>query len=353
MRRRALTLIETLVVAGIVVVLIALLLPAVQSARESARRTQCVNNLRQIGLAIAGYHDSHGCFPLGRVTNFASLATFQQTFLSGAAPSNASTQETAWAALLLAFLEQGTLAEAFNHDLGVFGRVDMSPPYLLSGVNANQTVIGASIAQFLCPSDRDRRYDFDPQRLFLAQDGGEVLRAARGNYAACWGNTNWEQSSDLDGDAWPEPNASFRVSAFGVRRVDRKDVTDGLSATLLLAEVIQGAPRDFRGLLCYPAPGTNIFQSRLPPNGRKDHYQTFPWADGDVLPFGPMCVSEPPLLPCHASDTIETTYAGARSRHSGGVHGLFGDGGVRFIADQIEPLAWIRLGGINDGVDGP
>src|SRR5947209_4068194 len=112
MGRRAFTLIELLVVIAIIAVLIALLLPAVQAAREAARRSQCVNNLKQLGLAMHNYHDTMGSFPIGAM-GVRSLVS-GGIYPGGTAIANA---RRTWAWLLLPYLEQGAMANAINFSL--------------------------------------------------------------------------------------------------------------------------------------------------------------------------------------------------------------------------------------------
>ena len=110
--RRAFTLIELLVVIAIIAVLIALLLPAVQAAREAARRAQCVNNLKQLGLAMHNYHDVNNGLPPGRIW---------QAGLNGCGYNFFQCQDTSWFVLMLPQFEQGNLANAFNYSLGAGG----------------------------------------------------------------------------------------------------------------------------------------------------------------------------------------------------------------------------------------
>jgi prepilin-type N-terminal cleavage/methylation domain-containing protein len=106
-RRRGFTLIELLVVIAIIAVLIALLLPAVQAAREAARRVQCVNNMKQLGLALHNYHDVNNALPPGRIWSGSGFPTI----FSGQ-------QNTTWFCLMLPMFEQGVLANAYNYSLG-------------------------------------------------------------------------------------------------------------------------------------------------------------------------------------------------------------------------------------------
>ncbi len=132
MRRRAFTLIELLVVIAIIAVLIALLLPAVQAAREAARRAQCVNNLKQIGLAWHNYHSGNDCFPPGEMC----------------AP-NLSTNRTFWTCFILPYLELGALGNAYNFDYSV--NTSAGPGGSYGPVNS--TVTQAKINAYLCPDD--------------------------------------------------------------------------------------------------------------------------------------------------------------------------------------------------------
>jgi prepilin-type N-terminal cleavage/methylation domain-containing protein len=129
--RRGFTLIELLVVIAIIAVLIALLLPAVQQAREAARRSQCVNNLKQIGLAIISYHDTIGVIPCGGLAE------------------TATTNDYSWRALILPQMEQGALYNAINFSLpvgGSGGQVNANP-------KSGYTIWLTTIKTFLCPSD--------------------------------------------------------------------------------------------------------------------------------------------------------------------------------------------------------
>ena len=131
-RRDGFTLIEVMVVIAVITVMISLLLPAVQQARETARRGQCVNNLHQFGLALHNYHDTHSVLPPGTITKFPSPKNGLAVLwgMNGFLDPNQATPETSWSLMLLPFLEQANLYTDFNKDVGVFGYVNMQPPYL-------------------------------------------------------------------------------------------------------------------------------------------------------------------------------------------------------------------------------
>src|SRR3954454_15244551 len=150
-RPHGFTLIELLVVIAIIAVLIALLLPAVQAAREAARRSQCINNLKQLGLGMHNHHDTIGTFPFG-------------TFNSPA---------QAWSFQVLPFLEQGAMSNALNLNATFFDGV-------------NSTVTQTTIAVFLCPSD--------PGGGTSITVSGQPSRK-KGNYVVNWGNSHYDQGN--------------------------------------------------------------------------------------------------------------------------------------------------------------
>jgi prepilin-type N-terminal cleavage/methylation domain-containing protein/prepilin-type processing-associated H-X9-DG protein len=196
-QRRAFTLIELLVVIAIIGVLIALLLPAVQAAREAARRTQCMNHLKQVGIALHNYHDGHNALPPGYI--------YQPGYKSGG---------FGWGTSILPFMEQEPLFHATN-----FSR----PAWSLE----NSTVCITTVSNYLCPSD-DTSHD-----NFLEREG---FRYAMGSYVANFGPGN------MDSDPEDRRGLFSRNS-----RIRLSDVRDGLSQTLAFGERHNGEFRTVIG----------------------------------------------------------------------------------------------------------
>ncbi len=329
-KRRAFTLIELLVVIAIIAVLIALLLPAVQAAREAARRAQCVNNLKQLGLAMHNYHDVNNGLPPGRIW---------QNGLNGCGYNFFQCQDTSWFILMLPQFEQSTLANAFNYSLGVGGPLAPLP----QGFFANSTVTATKLSVFQCPSDRSQSFQITP-----AYAGGVLSGpiASKGNYVVAWGNTQWDQTDIVNSTGVPVP---FLKSAFGHDgRISFATITDGLSNTIFMAEILQGAQYDIRGVVWQSIAGGSHFMSRFTPNKTRDFYGIS--NVGDALNQVIFCVSEPVLgLPCIGGIGDRRAFAGPRSHHPGGINTLMGDGSVRFMKDSVNNATWVGLNSIGGG----
>jgi prepilin-type N-terminal cleavage/methylation domain-containing protein/prepilin-type processing-associated H-X9-DG protein len=313
MRHRGFTLIELLVVIAIIAVLIALLLPAVQAAREAARRTQCVNNLKQFGIAMHNYHDSIGSFPIG-VTGFRSPTGYGTL---GTAANNRRT----WAWLILPYLEQGTAYGAINFNLG------FNAPN-----HCQDTVLRMLPAMYVCPSD--------PNGGMFDVGSYPVKKV---NYVVNWGSTHYDQdrvaTTNPFGPPQAPPSQTVPVAFLGAPfTIDRsygvRDITDGSSNTLLMSEVRVGVPdvannkQDRRGAVFNDDWNGAMFNGYTTPN------TTVPdWAQGACLNLfrNPPCESKSP------------TFNAPRSYHSGGVNALLADGSVKFFKDSINPQTWRSL----------
>src|SRR5262249_52047687 len=205
--RRGFTLIELLVVIAIIAVLIALLLPAVQSAREAARRAQCINNLKQIGLGMHNYHSTHGTFPLGGTVNWSRYGY------------NANWGTWSAAALLLGYMEGQPLYNAANFNWVCCWT---------QGWNINSTVTTNIINTFICPSDG----------LSPVPTQNDIWTGMTNNYHASAGaSTDFGQASGLFAEFSPTVNGvSFGAPAYGVQAC-----TDGTSNTIAFGESLVGS----------------------------------------------------------------------------------------------------------------
>jgi prepilin-type N-terminal cleavage/methylation domain-containing protein len=369
-RRRAFTLIELLVVIAIIAVLIGLLLPAVQAAREAARRAQCVNNLKQMGLAMHNYHSANNSFPSGIIFNTSTFPCSSPAFGHGC-------QNTPWFPLAFPYIEQGAMANAFNYSYGSEGLPLAGG--LPGGFFVNSTVGATRINTMVCPSDSSKIFNLGS----LPLPGVPNYPITKGNYAVHWGNTDDGQgvtaaTGSLDNGLFT--SALHLQSAFGINPngtgptlVTVASITDGTSNTILMSEILQGAPDDIRGLFWVDNAGGGTFMSRFAPNGYTDYVPLFlPWSTAvgvqpgnnfdNIASFGgsgpgtsppspgSLCDSQPAQgLACYNQGTEGKEFAGARSRHPGGVNCLIGDGSVKFVKNTINPLTWVQLGSIAGG----
>jgi prepilin-type N-terminal cleavage/methylation domain-containing protein/prepilin-type processing-associated H-X9-DG protein len=368
--RRGFTLIELLVVIAIISVLIALLLPAVQSAREAARRIQCVNNLKQLGLALHNYHQSNNSFPSSKIFN-TNLGLCTSTNFGN------NCQNTPWFTLMLSQFEQGTLYNALNFSIGTEGPMSGAGPL---GLWVNSTVMSTRLAMFQCPSDSPSTLNVQ-QVLAPLGVSAPLVQASKGNYGVHWGNTDFGQGILPDSYFKSNPGLHY-PSAFGLNSngtgpslVTVASVTDGLSNTVFMSEILQGAPDDIRGTLWVDNPGSGSFMTRFTPNGYRDYAAvTPPWSTSiptgsfqgdnlDNLPTfgasapgtspaspGSFCDSQPvQSLGCYSQGADGGCFSGARSRHPGGVNCLLGDGSVRFMKNTVNAMTWVQLGSIRGG----
>ena len=311
-RPRGFTLIELLVVIAIIAVLIALLLPAVQAAREAARRSQCVNNLKQIGLALQNYHDSLGAFPFG-VLNYGPLDPAQ----NGCAFVRGHTAFT----YILPYLEQTTISNAINFNFPVSGTA-----YGVNASNVQSTAMIVRISTYICPSDLQAN-PWTPASSYPY---------SQSSYSASSGTIDMFRYSPGC------PNEIPPDGAFGKSIVYKiADFTDGLSNTLFVGEAarFKNDPDNWanhwnRGILY----GSSIFNV----SRQQALALTVPKLNAN-LRIPDVARTGNPYTWMNDVRTQQMGQFGFRSQHPGGANFLFGDGSVKFLKDTTNIMVYRAL----------
>jgi len=307
------TLVELLVVIAIIGILIALLLPAVQAAREAARRMQCTNNLKQICLATHSYHDAQNMLP----------------------PGGFNPHKQTWYHAIMPYMEKGTLSEDVDFSTG-------------NGYHqgSNRLIPESAVEDVHCPSDQASSFDPSSTNAWLT--------FFRGNYACNAGNvgvsgtTSWNltvlPSRTLGSVTVENGGQPFVISvAAGFEQYSLNDITDGTSSTLAFAECLQGRQGTSN------TGRTGVFGLR----GAVFH-AAFCWfttwdtpnsTTPDRNPDSDGCCVPTDLGPCQSATVIGgPATLSARSKHPGGVNASMFDGSVRFVDNNIRWEVWQAMG---------
>ncbi len=359
MRRHGFTLIELLVVIAIIAVLIALLLPAVQAAREAARRSQCINNVKQIGIALHNYHNVNDVFPPG------ALLHYDPPTITGAVKNN---WDCGQHVRLLGFMEQQALFNAMNFNFGVF-----NDPV---GTPTNSTVTITQIKTFLCPSGPTAGWNFQGATAPLGS-----FKAPGNSYFASWGSSLEFASNQSKGP----PNGPFSYLGPNGHVIGIRDIQDGTSNTIGFGEWKLGS-----GVLNNLSIQDVVFQGTMPAGtARNDGTLNFPnptlvkgfpaWINqcaqmwktsggrfgktptlGEAWAMGMPGYSHGSIaLPPNAKYPNCSTNAGGTiesvgmfnlsSFHAGGANILMLDGSVRFLKDSVSNTTLWAIGSMNQG----
>ncbi|MCC7085741.1 MAG: DUF1559 domain-containing protein [Pirellulales bacterium] len=297
-RTAGFTLVELLVVIAIIGILIALLLPAVQAARESARRAQCKNKLKQVGLAMQNYHSAKKAFPVGldmREPGTCSALDSKQHYGRG------------WSAYLLAYMEEKGVDNLI---------LWKETADYVSEPNNGWAAALQQINGFLCPTDPNATAPWVKISQGTTHYGGPTPnhQVAGTSLAGVADSRDWT----CDG-SWPTLNGDGVL--FNAKRVRVTDITDGSSKTLLVGEVLCGKP------------GQTV--SRILPSEVFGHFW-MSWDIADTHLGINVTLQQPVLNPWGRN-------SGFASYHPGGCHFALADGSVQFVSEQIDVQALVSL----------
>ncbi|MDG2391726.1 MAG: DUF1559 domain-containing protein [Planctomycetaceae bacterium] len=300
-QKKGFTLIELLVVIAIIAVLVALLLPAVQQAREAARRSACKNNLKQLGLALHNYHDTHSIFP-----------NSYDSYFAGGTPSRSFPRNHSWMTMILPFVDQAPLYNSIDFSSQLYGQT-------LAG---GGLITAQKIPTFTCPSD----VQIEPDQIYNL------------------GTTNYAGSQGFD---WWRRRGQVHEGMFSLQsKVKMASIQDGTSNTIAVGEVNttgqkwggrrggggterngggEAVFRNWAVSITHEAIASNASYNITTPDGAGAEDGT--WWKNAPYAMGPYYIAAHPT---------NSDWPGPSSVHVGGAHYLLADGAVRFISENID-----------------
>lgn len=330
---KAFTLVELLVVIAIIGILVALLLPAVQAARAAARRTQCQNNMKQVGLSLLNYHSTNGMFPPSSQWPTGSDGNPQ-----GLSSKTFKGHKANWVILTLPFMEEQTTQDAFDLDLPIPDPV-------------NELARSTQIAGLLCPEDENNQQLFQGNTKASTNHFGPNW--ARGNYGAnaslgsmTVGSHGQYSAGGGKTSGWKDDRLRGVMGANS--SVSIAKITDGTSHTILAAELRAGLfPFDVRGIWALGGGPSALwrhgyFGDAAGPNSPGDEADDIIGCTDVIRALGSKVALAKAKMGC--IERTGNTQQTARSMHNGGVFASFVDGSVHFISDNVE----IRVDGITE-----
>jgi len=304
-RFQGFTLIEVLVVLSIITILLLLLGPAIQMAREAERRTRCRGNLKQIGIGIHQYADTHACLPMGRIP------IYDPRYAGPNPPCNARKNDKSLFAAILPFIEQNDLYNSINHALSIFAL-------------ENTTTHNRPLELFLCPSDAGagQTVRLNPGQLApMAPDPPDGPWSwVSASYSGCFGTVPVRAMPGFFRDCTVPPQLITQSDGCfnDIRPITLASITDGISKTLFASE---------------KATATFFELDRIQPGVSA---RSIWYGDGDLASTLFVTFYPPNAYKFLAPSAVNARRFSASSLHPGGINALIGDGSVRFISERID-----------------